>query len=381
MTGPGSSRSRVVLHVGVPKSGTTFLQKALWLNREPLREAGFRLPGASQREMFLAAIEVRGTHRNWGMPADAVQGTWRRLSEEATDFAGTTIMSHELLAAATPEQIGPALAQLGDAEVHLVLTGRDLARQAISEWQERIKNGNTATFGKFQATLTKGIDARNFGGLFWRYHHIPDILDRWGADIPASNVHLVTSPVSSADPAALWRRFGEAAGFDADPLDPTVPDGTANQSLGVAQIAILRQVNEALDGRIVQPAYARVVKRHVGQDLLTRHTSPRPSCPPELVAPLRELSEEWLREIERRGYTVHGDLADLLPAEPRTEAPQPDAVDLDEQAAISATVIADLLVEVAELRGRVRRLSARTPGSRLRGGERARRALRSLLRR
>ena len=362
MSTPTRSR-RVFLHVGAPKSGTTFLQKALWRHREPLREAGFQCPGENPREMFLAAIEVRGTHETWGFEREALTGKWTRLCQEARRFHGTSILSHELLAAATEDQVSAALGDLEGVDVHVVFTARDPARQVVSEWQERIKNGSTSTFEEFEARVARRIRDQDFTSLFWRYQDLPGVLARWGAGIPPSNVHVVVAPRPGADPRELWRRFGEAVGFDAEPLDPADPDGRSNQTLGVVSIAILRQVNDALQGRIVQPNYAKVVKRFLGQDLLTRHSSPRPSCPPDLQATLRRLSEEWVREIGARGYTVHGDLSELLPEEVATDATAPDDVDLRDQADVSAAVIADLLVEVAELRGRVRRLSRTGAGA------------------
>lgn len=360
---------RVVLHVGVPKSGTTFLQRGLWLNREPLQRAGFRCPGSNQQEMFHAAVEVRGSHRAWGFRPEELEGTWRRLCAEARVHEGTTVMSHEILAAATREQAAAALTALEDVDLHLVVTARDLARQLVSEWQERVKNGSTSTFEEFRTTVEKRIPERDFTGHFWRSQDIPGILDRWGGHLPAEKVHVVVAPRAGADPEELWRQFGAAAGFSVEGLPPTPAGGTANPSLGVTQIAILRQVNEALADRIVQPAYARVVKRYFGQSVLPRHPSPRPSCPPDLVTPLRDLSAEWIREIERRGYAVHGDLADLLPQEPDEAAASPDDVDPRDQADISAAVIADLLVEVRDLRARVRRLSG--PGARAGGDARS----------
>ncbi len=56
---------RVYLHVGVPKSGTTFLQASLTANRKALRAAGVLYPGGEER-MFLAAVDVRGSHKAWG---------------------------------------------------------------------------------------------------------------------------------------------------------------------------------------------------------------------------------------------------------------------------------------------------------------------------
>ena len=38
---------RVYLHVGLPKTATTYLQTILWANRDALEGQGVRLPGAA----------------------------------------------------------------------------------------------------------------------------------------------------------------------------------------------------------------------------------------------------------------------------------------------------------------------------------------------
>lgn len=348
---------RVVLHVGAPKSGTTFLQNALWRNHEQLQEAGFTCPGQSQRDMFLAAIEVRDKARAWGLEPQEVAGRWERVCAEALASPSTTILSHELLAAADDQQVEAALAHLAGADLHLVFTARDLGRQVVSEWQERVKNGSTHTFREFQRSVTRGA-ARGSTGGFWAFQDLPAVLARWGAGLDPDHVHVVVAPPQGSPPDVLWRRFGEAVGFRAELYDPVAPEARANRSLGVTQIAVLRQVNQALDGRIVQPSYARVVKRFFAQGLLATYDSPRPECPARLARRLNEVARGWMQTVAEAGYQVHGELDELLSAVPDPAGATPDAVDAREQADISAAVIADLLVEVMRLR---RRLGSSSP--------------------
>jgi hypothetical protein len=347
MSTPGTASRRVVLHVGEPKSGTTFLQRTLWRQRDELLDAGFVCPGQRGRDMFLAAIEVRERFESWGFTREELEGTWARLCAEARAFGGTTVMSHELLAAATPPQVERALAELQGLDLHVVLTVRDPARQLVSEWQERVKNGGTQTFGRFQRGVVRQLRSGTFRGAFWRYHDVLGVLDRWGGGLPPQNVHVVVAPPRGADPLVLWRRFGDAVGFDGDAIAPETVESGANQTLGVAQIAVLRRVNEALDGRIPQPFYAEFVKRQFSQGLLAEQRSNRPVCPPELVDELGTLAESWCREIGRRGYSVHGRLDELVPR--RTGAEGAAAIDVDpeqESAAAAAAIAALLLAQV-----------------------------------
>lgn len=338
------------MHVGTPKSGTTFLQQALWDNHDALKSDGFQCAGNRQKDMFLAAIEVRESHRFWGYEPDELAGTWRRLCRKAGSHSGTTIMSHEVLGAATEEQVARALAELEGQDVHVVLTVRDLARQVTSEWQERIKNGNAKPFSKFERRLVKQMNSGNFSAGFWKNQDPVGVLSRWTADLPPEKVHVVVAPPPGAGPNELWERFADAVGFDGSRIAPKTAARPANQTLGVAQIQVLRRVNAALDGRIRHPHYARVVKTQFAERLLAAQSSVRPQCPTALVEQLRVLAQERNDVIRARGYTVHGDLEHLVPVVPAADHPSPDDVVRKQERRAYAAAIAELLVDRAEPR-------------------------------
>ena len=141
-----------MLHVGLPKTGTTYLQALLAANRDRLRAAGVLYPFIRPGAMFHGAVEIRGSHAKFGLSADEVAGTWAALCERAREHDGTTIISHEVLAGATREQIRTALEPLAGIDVQVVVTARDLGRQAVAHWQEEVKLGATYSFAEFEAT-------------------------------------------------------------------------------------------------------------------------------------------------------------------------------------------------------------------------------------
>lgn len=339
---------RVALHVGAPKSGTTFLQRALWKNRDELRAVGVTCPGERARDMFVAAIEIREAAKSWGYDQEAITGTWDQLCRDARAFPGVTVMSHELLSAGTPDQIARAMVGLEGLETHLVLTVRDLARQITSEWQERVKNGSTISFRKFQRGVVRQIESGELSSLFWRYQHITGIADRWAADLPSDRVHIVVAPQSGGAPDLLWHRFGQAVGFDATTLDPST--GVTNQTLGPAQVALLRRVNLALDRRIRQPRYGRVVKSYFAQQVLAGQQAPKPATPPALVEALSGVAEAVNKDVVARGYQVYGDLSELVPTPAEPGAIPPDRVAKGDELDAAAHAIADLLIDRAERR-------------------------------
>lgn len=345
-----SPAGRAVLHIGTPKSGTTYLQRALWEQREPLRARGVHVAGDRAQDMFLAAIEVRGTYEFWGRDPDEVAGTWARMCAAARAAGGTTVMSHELLCAARKPQIDQALAELEGLEVHVVVSVRDVARQLISSWQEEVKNGRTTSFEDYQSATLAKLERGDFTGAFWRFQDLPGMLGRWGRQLMPERVHVVVAPPSGAPPGQLWDRFARAVGFDPEVV-PAPRLARSNETLGLEQVAVLRRVNEALGGRIRHPEYGRVVKRQFAQRTLASLPGTRPQCPPDVVERLLAFAEQVNTVLTTRGYQVHGDLGELLPRPTAPGAPHPDEVSPDAEAQVLATLVAEQLVRQSRRRG------------------------------
>jgi hypothetical protein len=342
-----------VLHVGLPKTGTTFLQSTLAAHREALADRGVLVPPQSADLMFRASLDVRGNHEAWGRERSAVAGAWDEACRAARAHPGTTVLSHELLAAATGRQVDAALSMLRGLEVHLVVTARDLARQLVAEWQEGVKHGRRLTFEDFEQRVRSGR-----GGHARHFHaaqDLPDVLERWGRGIPRDRVHVVVAGPPGTPAEQLWVDLAEAAGFSAEGLAPAGP-GQSNASLGVAEIDLLRRVNEVLDGRLRQPAYGRLVKHALVPEALAGRPSPRPVLPAQLHEQVVPVAQQWVKEVVGAGYTVHGDLDDLLLADRPAGTRHPDEVDPGSQVDTAAGAIATLLLrlEAAEARAEER---------------------------
>jgi len=351
MHGP-EVRHRVYLHVGVPESGTTYLQAALTKNRKALRDAGFLYPGGDDEPMFRAALDVRGNQKAWGRKRSEVEGAWDRLCRKARTHEGTTVIGHELLSAASARQVTAARSMLAGLDVHVVVTASDLGRQVIAGWQEEVKQGQTTSFEEFRRRIVSGARENGTAQRFWASQDLPDVLTRWTSRLPAENVHVVCRPAPTADPGELWRRFAGVVGFDPDAFDPT-ETRSASSSLGVAEIDLLRQVNTALGGRLVPPRYGRVVRHYLAKQLLAGHGSVHPQLPPQMYEDLVTVGERWVKEIDRAGYAVHGDLAELIPTPPLKAGPHPDEVDSLIEVTTAAAAIAELLVEIDRLEAEV----------------------------
>ena len=348
------SSQRLFLHVGLPKSGTTFLQGLLANNRNRLKAAGYIYPFIRRETMFHAAVELRGQHDRWGLTPETIDGTWDQVLQRVRSFDGAGIVSHELLAAATSEQVRRVARDTADLELHVVVTARDLSRQATALWQEEVKNGRRWSFEEFSASLFDAEGSEHGDSGFWRSQDLAAVLDRWGSVVASDRMHVVVVPRSSSDPLELWRRFAEAVALDPQSVDLDLQP-RANESLGAAQVALLRHVVGALDGRLGQPHYAHVVKRFFAQGQLSRIESARPVTPPALRDRLDRVARKWVARIETQGYPVHGDLAELVPGTgpAPTGTRHPDDVTAEELLQGVPEVMAEMLLEIAELRTRI----------------------------
>jgi len=341
------ARPRAILHVGSPKTGTTFLQQVLWSQRGLAERQGVRLPLDSFNDHYLASLDIRGLARP-PHPARA-QGMWARLVSDSERWPRTSVISHELFAAADATQAKRATSSFGPGtEVHVVLTVRDLLRQLSAEWQEHVKHRSTLRFEEFVSSVREQSGSRK--GWFWLVQDYVGVLERWGAGLPASQVHVVTVPPSGAPQSLLWERFAGLLGLDAATFDTS--GSRANTSLGLEQAELLRRVNAALGDRLPLPGPYPVIVKDV---LAHRVMAARAGSPLRLAREDIEFAAEESRRLAEglaaAGVDVVGSLDDLLVDVDAAETdaasagyePPPDADLLEE----SVQVLADLLVDVA----------------------------------
>ena len=336
--------ARVFIHVGAPKTGTSFVQDILFKHRESLRDQGILYPADRHDAHFLAALDLMDLP--WGGLEREAVGAWDRLAEQVRDWDGTAIISHEILGNASRVHVAKALASLGDTEVHVVMSARDLVRQIPAEWQENVKHRRTTTFATFLEDLREEERSSQVAQWFWAVQEVPDVLDRWGADVPREQVHLVTVPPSGSSPTLLWERFAGLFGLDAVRYAPT---DRANASLGVPESAMVRRLNTRLND-VLPNHYYRVLIRElvVHRHLSLRHGSPRLALPLDTYAWASDLSRRWVSELALRGYDVVGDLDDLLAPGPAPYV-DPDTCEEAEVADAALEALALMTGEAARL--------------------------------
>jgi hypothetical protein len=345
------------VHVGTPKTGTSYVQDVLFLNRDTLAEQGILYPADRFDEHFLAALDLMDLH--WGGLETQAVGAWDRLAERVRAWPGTVIISHEILANATRQQVRRALESFGDpatTEVHVVLSARDLVRQVPAEWQENVKHRRTFDYRSFLDKITDPARDGELASWFWGVQEVPDILDRWGGSLPPERVHLVTVPKPGAPRGLLWQRFTSVLGLDDVELE--LETDRANPSMGVPETTLVRRINQRVNnGVLANEDYRQLVRELLAHRTLSRRSgSPRLALPPGVRAWAVDLSETWIEDLAARGYDVAGSLDELRPDADAAEFSDPDAPDEGDVADAAMESIVTLLEEAARLRHAEQRL-------------------------
>ena len=336
---------RVYLHIGAPKTGTTYVQDRLGRNTRSLAAHDVHFPTRSPMVSaglfhFRAALDLLG--QDWGGPPGHAAGSWDVMAKRVRRRSGTVVISHEILAPAAPEAIARAKRDLAGSEIHLVYSARDLARQVPAAWQESIKQGRKWTYGRFLQRVESGRS------WFARAFDLPSVLERWGADLDPAHIHVVTVPPSGAPVDQLWLRFCTALGIDPAwaPRDST----RHNQSLGVAETQVIRKLNRRMDRATRREAsYDELIREMLAQNELVGRVSQPVRLPPTLQPWAEAQAEQWISWIAERGVHVVGDVADLRPAAPSDDAPyvDPDDVSAKQQLRVAMEALSAMTREAA----------------------------------
>jgi len=344
------------LHVGVPKTGTTFIQDVLWRRRQALAADGVCYPLQQRTEHFAATMDLRGASWN-GRRNPEWLGTWDRLAHVVLDSgAQRAVLSGELLAAADEAAIQRAVTSFPGWEVHIVVTVRDLARQLVSEWQEQLKHRVSLPLTDFvAATLAaQPADTRShrLGRAFWQLHDLPTVLGRWGSAVPIDRVHLVTVPPSGAAGESLWDRFAAVVGID--PAHGTLPQARANTALRVVEAELLRRANAAGLDRLDPQHYDRVVRVLLAEKVLAGRPGRPLVLPAEFAAAVHDAAGRQVHALAASGYHVAGDLQELAPDLTALESAPSITPTHEELAAAGSRAVSAFAAELGPLQRRLR---------------------------
>lgn len=371
-----------MLHIGTPKTGTTFLQAVLFRNRDRLKSQGILIPGSTPRAHAKAAVGVRLG------PTSRKYAAWRRIVAQSQCWPETVLISNEWFSMVSADQARAALHDLGAAEAHVVVTARDFAEQVPSAWQETLKVGVASSLEDFvvslDGTATAGEEPPYVGVMSerWRWSVLDPaaVLGRWNATLPSDRLHVVTVPPKGSPPNLLWRRFAGLCGIEPEGCSTDI--NQARESIGVESARLLQALGPALHSALGVDEglwHERFpwIQRYFAHELLLKRGGNPIALGEEQLAVIRARSKQSVHRLEGANYDVVGDLADLTAFQPVRGAKQPNDVTDSELLALALSLVPELLARVRLEHERAQEATPRStpkvPADARPGGERRRR--------
>jgi hypothetical protein len=335
----------VLIHLGLPKTGTTYLQRVLAAHRPALAEQGLLYPGDRQDHFFPAQDALDRPFR--GHSDERAPGSWDATVREVNAWPADALISHETFTVATSDQVRKVVDAFPDHSVSIIVTARDVARQLTANWQESVKNGESRTLTEYvaKARSRAADDGARYG--FWVWQDLVGVIRRWQEVVQPVHTHVVTVPPSGSGPELLWRRFTEVLGVSLEPDD--LAERSANTSLGRVETEFLRRLNDDLGDSISWPDYRSHVKQFLAQRALPRF----PQSGPIVLSPedhrwAAELSRDVAANLQKLELQLHGNVSDLESSETSGDEP---TVNDDEVVEVGVRAIAQLLRRIGREQG------------------------------
>ncbi|MBM0124422.1 hypothetical protein [Pimelobacter simplex] len=318
-----------LLHIGMPKTGTTALQHSLWAARAALEEHGAHNVSRRPHERKVAITAAGNVRSYWA----AEHERWQQLAGEyRTSTARRTFWSSESLSLALPERIRGLREELGPS--YVVCTIRALAPQLASRWQQGLRRAHTQPLDDWLRTTFAeeplgGVGAGFVPGQALRRLNPRRVLQDWGAVFGEENLVFVV--LDPTDHAWLLRAFESLLGVP----ELLEPSPSRNLSLPMPEAEMLRHFATAyrdhggdLDAWMATAGDTRRIRLRPVVEAAPRHQTVR--VPRWAAERANEYVADWVDALESSGARVLGDVRHLSsdPASHPDEVEVPEAVDV-----------------------------------------------------
>ncbi len=332
---PGSR----LLHIGIPKSGTTSLQYAAAANRAELLTRGVRYPGHEINHR-LAVSSLMARPLGWkGMGASTpAPRVWQSLQAEVeSDPERRAFISHEFACESDDEQAGRFVRALGPSRIQIAISLRGFADLLGSSWQQAVKSGDQRTFDRWLKVVLAD-DAATRSPVFHRRNDQAVLIERWCRLVGPGRVTVVIA--DKRHPEQLIDAFEDLLALPRGLLDDRPKGGyAANRTLSAPEAELIRRLNQQIRGRAFSwPRYTQLIREGVIARLLERRSpgpdEPRTTLPAWAVEPAQQRARAYTEALIASGCRIVGDPAALC--EPARSGPAPDVDQLPMDAAVEA---------------------------------------------
>jgi hypothetical protein len=312
---PALPAGTTLLHIGIPKTGTTTLQRTAAYHRADLLAQGVCYPGTTlnHREAVSALMSRSlGWKNSESTPA---MGVWKRVEREVKQSpASRALISHEFACESTDEQARQFIEALGP-KTHVVISLRGFADLLGSSWQQYVKAGYQKPFGQWLRQILGDRKKLKTTPTFYKRNDQAAIVDRWVRIAGVDNVTVVIA--DKRKPDQLMNAFEDLLDLERGALTALPIGGYGgNRGLSAAEAELVLQVNKVFrEHGMTWDRYSGLM-RHGFIARMQENRRPGPD-EPSLALPAwaakKALAQarKYADAVDASGARVIGDLAAL----------------------------------------------------------------------
>lgn len=232
-----------LLHIGIPKTGTTNLQRSAAYHREKLLEHGVCYPGTSlNHREAISALMTRSL--GWRATGETTPplAVWNKIEREINNSdAQRFLVSHEFACESTDEQAKRFLKALGP-DLHVVITLRGFADLLGSSWQQYVKAGYRKPFNVWLRAILGPRNKLKTTPTFYKRNDQAAIVRRWIRVVGRENVTVVIA--DKRNPDQMINAFEDMLDLPHGMLAALPVGGyAANRSLSAPEAELIRRLN------------------------------------------------------------------------------------------------------------------------------------------
>lgn len=361
----------VLLHIGPHKTGSSTIQYALAHLRPELGAYGAAYPPVGAG---VDGHDHRAAWEGWAimgwapmaLPVPPIE-RWETFAEEVRSLSAegkrVCVSTESFCQLSSEELIHRIVGDLGGDRVHVVFSVRGLSGLLPSDWQQRVRNGDSRqTFDEYLRDSLAADPMEAPDTRVWRFHGVRWLLDRWLPEVGADR--MIALVLEGEDKTFTPRAFETLLGLP-EGLLATAPSGSANASLPYDQTELVRRLNAtAQDREWPRRNYIRLLHRRVLPGLESGVSAARPErvrVPEWAGALLPDLEDLRARTLEEAGIEVLGDPQHLRESASRAAASAGEpSTRVD--SAVAAGAVVELLERTMELarirKGQAARIAA-----------------------
>ena len=241
---------KLILHIGLMKTGTTYIQNILSENRKVIKKNGWIYPGdlLNQQHAFYNILksEISWIQKNYVANQARGEALIKLISEPSSNM----IVSSEALSSVSQTGVDILFKSIKTGfsldNVHVIVTARSISKLIPSFWQQALKTGTTENLEEYTERFISGYWDPNTANH--RIHNIHYCLSTWSTYINPKNMHLVIVPDKENTKETLWETFSKpltTIGFKA--LVPTITkQKNDNVSFSMLESIFLQLLNKKM---------------------------------------------------------------------------------------------------------------------------------------